>query len=393
MSKKFVHYFPPVSDTLEEVREKTTFLFKKFGYKLVEPSTFEDYEKSKNLNGSNTIKFMDSDGTIIALRNEFTPKVAEIAAKFQTKVYPLKLCYFGKAYQFLQQEAGDLREFFQAGIENFHTSDSFYIDLEVLALAVESLLELGVNNFTIDVGEVNFFKGIAKDCEIDETSSEVLCKLVDKKDYIGIENFLIRKGISPKVIDIFRNLTRLYGREDKIKEAKRFANNEISKMAIERLSEIYNNMVKLGYQNYITIDFGMVKHLNYYTGIIFSGYIQELGYPILNGGRYDNLCEIFGTKLYAIGFAIGADRILEWKLKNTQRNERQYNSLVLYKEGHFETALKLLLKTDNEKQKIYFYPVPAKIEEAFLISKTMKVEEFMYVDEEGVKTYVLEDLE
>jgi ATP phosphoribosyltransferase regulatory subunit len=392
MSKKFVDYYPPVSDTLEEVRERTIFLFKKFGYRLIEPSTFEDYEKSKSLNGSNTIKFMDSDGTVVALRNEFTPKVAEIAAKFQTNVYPLKLCYFGKAYQFLQQEAGDLREFFQAGIENFHTSDSFYIDLEVLVLAVESLLELGVNNFTIDVGEVNFFKGIAKDCEIDETSSEVLCKLVDKKDYIGIENFLIRKGISQKVIDVFRSLTRLYGREDKIKEAKKFANNEISKLAIERLSEIYNNMVKLGYQNYITIDFGMVKHLNYYTGIIFSGYLQKLGYPVLNGGRYDNLCEIFGRKLYAIGFAIGVDRILEWKLKNTPRNDKLYDSLVFYKEGYFEIALKLLLNSDNKSQKIYFHTVPANIEEAFFISKSMKAERFIYVNEDGTKTYVLEDL-
>uniref|UniRef100_A0A7C5Z667 ATP phosphoribosyltransferase regulatory subunit n=1 Tax=Caldicellulosiruptor owensensis TaxID=55205 RepID=A0A7C5Z667_9FIRM len=393
MSKKFVDYYPPTSEMLEEIREKTLSLFKKFGYKIVEPSTFEDYEKSKSLNGSNTIKFMDSDGAVVALRNEFTPKVAEIAAKLQTNVYPLKYCYFGRAYQFIQQEAGDLREFFQAGIENFHISDSFYIDLEVLVLAVESLLELGMNGFTIDVGEVNFFKGIAKDCEIDEASSEVLCRLVDKKDYIGIENFLIRKGISQKVIDVFRSLTRLYGREDKIKEAKKFANNEISKLAIERLSEIYNNIVKLGYQKYITIDFGMVKHLNYYTGIIFSGYLPQLGYPVLNGGRYDNLCEVFGKKLNAIGFAIGADRILEWKLKNAQRRERQYDSLVLYKEGHFETALKLLLNTDNEKQKIYFYTVPAKIEEAFFISKAMKVEKFMYVDEEGIKTYVLEDLE
>lgn len=56
---------------------------------------------------------------------------------------------------------------------------------------VESLFEFGVNNFIIDVGEVNFFKGIVKDCEIDEILLEVFCKFVDKKDYIGIENFLI----------------------------------------------------------------------------------------------------------------------------------------------------------------------------------------------------------
>lgn len=49
------------------------------------------------------------------------------------------------------------------------------------------------------------------------------------------------------MIDVFRSFIRFYGREDKIKEVKKFVNNEIFKLVIERLSEIYNNMVKLGY--------------------------------------------------------------------------------------------------------------------------------------------------
>jgi len=387
MSRKFVDYYPLTSRLLEEIRRKTLFLFKKFGYQLIEPSTFEDYEKSKSLNGQNSIKFMDSDGTIIALRNEFTPKVAEIVAKNGGEVYPIKYCYFGRAFQFIQQEAGDLREFYQAGVENFHTSDSYYIDLEVLVLAIESLLQLGVNNFTIDIGEVNFFKGITADYGIDDASAEILCKLVDKKDYIGIENFLIKKGISDKVIDVFRNLTRLYGKKDKINEAYKFAKNEISKSAIERLKEIFNKLSKLGYEKYISIDFGMVKHLNYYTGIIFSGYLPKLGYPVLNGGRYDNLCETFGKRLYAIGFALGVDRILNWMIKSGEAEANFYKAALFYKEGFFEIAIKELLKFEKE---VYFYSNPIDVQQALTLSKELKISEFYYIDEEGIKRYNVE---
>ncbi|WAM30492.1 ATP phosphoribosyltransferase regulatory subunit [Caldicellulosiruptor naganoensis] len=388
MNKKFVDYYPLPANLLEQIRKKTLSLFVKFGYQLVEPSTFEDYEKSKSLDGQNTIKFMDADGSIIALRNEFTPKVAEIAAKRFEEIYPIKYCYFGRAYQFLQHDAGDLREFFQAGIENFHISDSIYIDLEVLILAVESLLQLGFDNFTIDIGEVNFFKGITTDYGIDDFSSEMLCKLVDKKDYIGIENFLIKKGISEKVIDIFRNLTKLYGKKDKIDEAYNFAKNEISKSAIDRLKEIYEKMSKLGYEKYISVDFGMVKHLNYYTGIIFSGYLPKLGYPILNGGRYDNLCEKFGKKLYAIGFALGVDRLVKWLLKNTDLKISFYKSAMFYSKGFFEVAIRELLKFENE---VYFYSEPIDLQKAARIAKGLKIDEFYYVCEEGIKRFLVEE--
>ncbi|WP_039764619.1 ATP phosphoribosyltransferase regulatory subunit [Caldicellulosiruptor sp. F32] len=388
MSKKFVDYYPLTSELLEEIRRKTLYLFKKFGYQLIEPSMFEEYEKSRSLNGQNSIKFMDSDGTIISLRSEFTPKVAEIGAKNGGEIYPIKYCYFGRAFQFLQQEAGDLREFYQAGVENFHTSDSYYIDLEILILAIESLLQLGVDNFTIDIGEVNFFKGIATDYEIDDASAEILCKLVDKKDYIGIENFLIKKGISEKVIDVFRNLTRLYGKKDKIDDAYKFAKNEISKAAIERLKEIFDKLTNLGYEKYISIDFGMVKHLNYYTGIIFSGYLPKLGYPVLNGGRYDNLCEIFGKKLYAIGFALGVDRILNWMMRSSETEVNLYKAALFYKEGFFEIAIEKLLRLEKE---VYFCSNPIDIQQAFNISKELKIGEFYYIDEEGIKRYDVED--
>ncbi len=73
-------------------------------------------------------------------------------------------------------------------------------------------------------------------------------------------------------------------------------------------------MVKLGYQNYITIDFGMVKHLNYYTGIIFEAKsnIGNLSSSILGGGRYDDLTGIFDLpNVSGVGISFGIDRIYD----------------------------------------------------------------------------------
>lgn len=389
MNKKFIDYYPPSSNVLEWVRENILLLFKRFGYQIIEPSTFEDYEKLSWLNGQNSIKFIDSDGTIIALRNEFTPKVAEIATKIWSGMSPIKCCYFGKAYQFIQEEAGDLREFFQAGVENFHTNDSVYIDIEILVLAIETLLGLGINDFTIDIGEVNFFKGISIDYGIDDVSSEILCKLIDKKDYIGIENFLLKKGISDKVIGVFRSITRLYGKKDKIKESYKFAKNDISKSAIERLEVIFDRLSNMGYEKYISIDFGMLKHLNYYTGIIFAGYLPNLGYPILNGGRYDDLCKAFGKHLYAIGFAFGIDRIISWLIKGAKIKIQNYEIAFFFDEGYFEKAI---YNVKNLNHDMFFYSIPVNIEEALHISRQLGINEFYYLNENGIMRYRVEEL-
>ncbi|MGI6169726.1 MAG: ATP phosphoribosyltransferase regulatory subunit, partial [Christensenellales bacterium] len=65
-----------------------------------------------------------------------------------------------------------------------------------------------------------------------------------------------------------------------------------------------------GLAQYISIDFGMLKRIDYYTGIIFRGITDDLGCPILAGGRYDTLIESFGRDACATGFAIGLKRVL-----------------------------------------------------------------------------------
>ena len=72
------------------------------------------------------------------------------------------------------------------------------------------------------------------------------------------------------------------------------------KMAIARVKEIYEAIDKLGYGSHISIDLGMIQHLDYYTGVIFKGYIHEIGEEIVSGGRYDELIGNFGEMLPAV---------------------------------------------------------------------------------------------
>jgi len=60
----------------------------------------------------------------------------------------------------------------------------------------------------------------------------------------------------------------------------------------------------------VEIDLGVLRGLDYYTGIVFEGYSAFLGFPILGGGRYDNLLGRFGFECTATGFALGMERLL-----------------------------------------------------------------------------------
>ena len=95
------------------------------------------------------------------------------------------------------------------------------------------------------------------------------------------------------------------------------------KTFIEFLREILKILDDYDMSKYVSIDLGIVQSLNYYTGTIFKGFTHGVGFPILGGGRYDNLIELLGGKSTpAVGFAGGIDRIIE-KLKEKENLEKE----------------------------------------------------------------------
>ena len=87
--------------------------------------------------------------------------------------------------------------------------------------------------------------------------------------------------------------------------------------------QIYAALQSMGVQEQILVDMGVLRGLDYYTGVVFEGFSPDLGYGLLGGGRYDRLLSQFGFPCPATGFAVGMDR-LTLVLKNQEKEPPRY---------------------------------------------------------------------
>jgi ATP phosphoribosyltransferase regulatory subunit len=92
-----------------------------------------------------------------------------------------------------------------------------------------------------------------------------------------------------------------------ISELKEISAGEKTDDVIEELERIYETVKNLGGGKNIRLDFSIVNDMNYYSGIIFQGFIEGIPTGILSGGRYDYLMQRFGKQSGAIGFAVYVD--------------------------------------------------------------------------------------
>lgn len=320
-----------------DIEQNINEVFKHYGYNNIETPTFEYYEvfSDESILPEHMYKFFDRDGSILALRADMTPPIARVVAtSYKIDDLPLRFCYTGKAFRYNEIYQGKLREFSQAGIEliGVNCEDA---DAEIIAIAVNSILATGLENFRIDIGQVDFFKGILEEAGFDEKTGIKVQNMIDKKDYIGLEEILDSTKISAKLKNIFLDLPKLVGSIDILRTIKNLITNKKALVAVEKLESLYTILQDYGIEKYISFDLGMITHINYYTGIIFRGYTYGTGFSILDGGRYDKLIQKFGMDTPAVGFAIRINEILSaFERQNLKNDTYRQCTLVTYsKEG------------------------------------------------------------
>ncbi len=327
------------------IERKIENVFHKYGYSNIETPTFEYYEVfsdvAQSVKPEQMYKFFDRDGSILALKADMTFPIARVTATaYNENELPLRLCYIGNAFKYNENYQGKLREFTQAGVELIGIN-SQEADAEILALAVNGILETGLTEFKVYVGQVDFFSGILEEAGFDKETSEKIQTMVAEKDYIAIEETLKNIEISENIKNIFFNLHKLVGSLEILQKIKELVTNKKSLKALEKLEKIHTILKAYGIEKYVVFDLGMVTHLNYYTGIIFRGYTYGTGFSILDGGRYDNLISEFGMDTPAVGFAIRINDVLTaLEAQNISIEKEKADTLLIYTEQGRSTALK-----------------------------------------------------
>lgn len=290
-------------------------VFASFGYKEVETPSFEYYDcysgESGQITQEKLYKFFDEQGRILALRPDFTTSIARMTAtKTAGGVLPIRYMYTGSVFRAEHTEGVRNREITQSGIELIG-SYSAEADAEVISAAMEAVTALGIDEFSMEIGQVAFFNGLVEQLGLDEETTEKLRARIDSKDSQGIKYILKNLEIDDNIKNVMIELPYLFGDASIIDRADVAGLNETSKAALDNLRRIYDLLCLYGFEKYISLDLGMLQSIDYYTGSIFKCYTHGVGFPIAAGGRYDNLMGMFGADMGAVGCAIGINRIMQ----------------------------------------------------------------------------------
>ena len=288
-------------------------VFEGWSYEEIVPPIFDYYDVFIKGMGTGLeeqiYRFIDRDGNILALRPEFTSLVAKtVVTRLNKAPRPVRLYYSGEVLRFEKPKGGRQREFAQIGIEHFGSKGKSS-DIEILLIAVEAFERLGIPDFQINLGSVDFFGGIVDRISLPDEQIAQLKEVLNLKDQSGLEALLGVLPLEQRRKDILRAIPRLTGGRDVIAEARRLVRNERSIQAIDHLEEIYIVFEKLGLSRHLTIDLGEIQGFDYYTGILFRASVPQLGFEVANGGRYDGLPATFGEDLPAVGFSFSIDRL------------------------------------------------------------------------------------
>jgi ATP phosphoribosyltransferase regulatory subunit len=294
------------------VEDTVVAVFEGWDYEEIIPPLFDyaDVFAGEAL-ASRTYSFVARDGSVLALRPDFTSLLAKIAAgRLRDREAPLRLYYSGEVVRYEPVKAGRQNELYQMGLEHLG-GDARSADAEVLAIAAECLERLGVQGFVLAIGHVGVFAGLVAAAGLGEERLATLRDRVESKDPAGVRQVLQADGSVPRpVASALERLTVLGGGREALDQAAAvFGFCPPARAALDELRAVTDALDAAGLGRHVAVDLAEVRGLDYYTGLVFRVFAKDLGFEVGGGGRYDALLARFGRPLPAVGFMLGLDRV------------------------------------------------------------------------------------
>ena len=321
---------------IEFVREKFLETSETFGFKLMEPSPIESLS-TLEAKGGESIKddiyfFKDKGEREIALRFDFTVGLARFAVSQKSMKLPSKISAFGGVWRYDEPQKGRYRFFHQWDIEIFGKENLEY-DAEIIEFTSQFFSKLDLQNIVIDISHRRLVQSyINKIFESDDSQivSDMLRAVdkIQKKSKQDIISEYEKKGYSTEKLEKIIAFSEINGTPDDI--TKKIDVSSLDSW--NEITSVYDSLKNRNISN-IRINLGIVRGLDYYSGIVFEAFDTtfDIG-ALVGGGRYDSLPEAFGrTDFGATGVAGGIERIiLALENQNSKFKEIETRISVLY---------------------------------------------------------------
>lgn len=300
---------PPAASRLEALRRRLIDLYASWGYELVMPPLIEFLESLLTGTGNDlelqTFKLTDQlSGRMMGVRADMTPQVARIDAHLLKRDGPTRLCYMGTVLRTRADGFGGSRSPYQAGVE-LYGHRGYESDLEVLTLMLETLAVAQVTDVHLDLGHVAIFRELVRQAGLSLDQEKILFEALQRKALPEIRRQLKEWHLAPSAERLVAQLVELNGDVSVLAEAEeRLAGTgaEID-AALATLRRLVVALQRYRPELPIHIDLAELRGYHYHTGVLFSAYVPGRGQAVAQGGRYDEIGQIFGRARPATGFS------------------------------------------------------------------------------------------
>lgn len=319
---------PKESSEIEYVRQKFIETSNLFGFQFMESSPIELLSVIETKSGP-SIKneiyyFTDKGDREVALRFDFTIGLTRYAASQKSMRLPAKISTFGGVWRYDEPQKGRYRFFHQWDIE-IYGEPNIESDAEIIDFTSKFLTKLGLENVVIDICDRELIESYVRSVFKSDSSDVIgdILRAVDKiqkKRRQDIINEYKEKGYSVPALEQILKFSEIKGLPEEIEKEV-----DVSQLKNwDKILQLFDTLKNRGVNN-VRINFGIVRGLDYYSGIVFEVFENNDVGALVGGGRYDTLTKAFGRNdLGATGAAGGVERIvllLEKQKVNTQSKE------------------------------------------------------------------------
>ena len=253
-------------------------------------------------------RFFDESGELLALRSEMTVPIARlVATRYGQAEPPHRFCYIAGAYRAVSPQRGEMREFLQAGVELIG-AEAAPGTVEVIDVLEAALDAAGLASAVIGLGDADLYRDLLSEFGLEEEARESALARLVAHDLVGLEEELEAAGVAAERVQSCLTLSQLRGGPEVLAQAQEHEAAAVER-AVERLRDVNEALGARPGGHRIQFDFGLMRDLGYYNGVILEVYDPAVGRVLGGGGRYDGLMERFGLDLSAAGFALYLERV------------------------------------------------------------------------------------
>lgn len=278
-------------------------MYSKFGYDKYKVNRFEEYafymENESFLTDRRVLTFSGANGKLFALKPDVTTSIVKNCVSSESKQHKI---YYNESVFRIPKGGDEFKEIHQLGVEYIGEMNQ-YQTLEILNLAIKSLETISPN-FRLCLSNTALLLILMNKLNLKSQQKHQIIHFLTQKNTHDLYQYLENSNIDDEAI--FKELLSLPSDAKKALETLEslFSSWEYEKELTEFKTTL-NHLFSIVDSDKIFLDFSHIPSTDYYSGLVFSGYLDGLPQPALTGGRYDDLLEKMGLYNHqALGFAV-----------------------------------------------------------------------------------------